>query len=360
MKIINFVDNLESVNFGIWNAAVSTAEELSQQGVHSEIWFPQIERIPDIKAVKLVALTNLSVSAVADKIIQGYDKCETVIVSHGCWMYPTKIGYALHNKGYKWIAVPHGMLEPWSMQQKKFKKLIYLYLIEKRMLHQADAIRAVGTPELYNLRRTYSSNNLHLIPNGTEETVKIEKDWEKPLRFLFMARLHHKKGIVPLVEAWASSLLHNNAGYKLIIAGPDDGEKENMHKAILRNGSTNLEYVGPRYGREKEELLKNTHFYILPSYSEGFPTSVLEGMQNGLVPIITEGCNFPEAFENEMAIKISPAIEDIVSGLNQVALYNEAELNLVSQKVQEFVCANYSLKHIAEMQNKFYQKLLNM
>ena len=40
-----------------------------------------------------------------------------------------------------WVAVPHGMLEPWSLSQKRLKKWMYLHLVESPMLRRAHAIK---------------------------------------------------------------------------------------------------------------------------------------------------------------------------------------------------------------------------
>lgn len=357
MKIINLIDNINQVNFGVWNAAISTAKELHHYGVQSEIWFPKTKNIPVLDSVTLKPISRLNIVDISKYISKNYDQNDTIIISHGCWNYPTKLGANLQKKGFKWIAVPQGMLEPWSMQQKKIKKLIYFHLKEKNLLQKASAIRAVSTPELHNLKSFFS--NIHLIPNGVKEKAMISKLWVKPLKFLFMARLHHKKGIVPLVEAWGKSNLTNNLDFQLNIAGPDDGEMKKMMIAIENTNSKNIKFVGPQYGTEKEKLLSESHFYILPSFSEGFPTSVLEAMQYGLIPLITEGCNFPEAIESQKAIIITQKPEDIILGLKIASQIDKVELIQKSIEINEFVNKNYSNKYISEMQYKIYQEVIN-
>ncbi len=358
MNVINIVDNIKQVNLGVWSAAIATAKDLSRFGVNSEIWAPSSETAPSLDSCKLRPLSNIKIKDISKKIVKYFDKSDTIIISHGCWKFPTKLGASLQKIGYKWIAVPQGMLEPYCMKHHRIKKLLYYQLLEKHLLLKADLIRAVSTPEQNNLKQSF--HRVQLIPNGIKENKKSPKLWNKPFNFLFLARLHYKKGIVPLVEAWGKSNLNNAPDYNLIIAGPDNGELEKMKVAIIKAKSNNIIFVGPQYGSEKEKLLSDSHFYILPSFSEGFPTSVLEGMQNGLIPLITDGCNFPEAFENSQAIKISPNIEDIIQGLLQVSRFNEEELKIFSNEVVHFVNKNYSLASIAEIQYNSYKSLLGL
>jgi glycosyltransferase involved in cell wall biosynthesis len=352
MQIINIVDRLDKVNYGIWQAAISTANILhNQYNVKTELWYPEdAQQLPDYQYgnVKLVPVSN------DIPVIETPD--QTIVITHGCWQYPSRWGFALHNRGIKWIYTPHGMLEPWSMNQKWIKKVFYFNFVEKTLSRQADLVRAVGKPEYDNLK-TIFKNVMH-IPNGCKSRQFRPKDWNmQPLQFLFMARLHKKKGIMPLIEAWRKSILNNNSKFKLIIAGPDDGELNSVKK-MLEKGSVNIEYVGLAYGEIKENLLQNSHFYLLPSFSEGFPTSVVEAMQYGLVPIISDGCNFPEAFDNKLAFKVTPDTKSILNVLDNVAVQTPQYLNELSERASSFISQNYSLEKISQMQYDLYCKLL--
>lgn len=361
MKIINLIDSLTQVNFGIWNAAIATATQLKEiYKVESYIWYPAIENPPAISDVVMTAFAKLDRASLLSALESGEFKPEsTLIVTHGCWKFPTRWGAMLKNNGYKWVMVPHGMLEPWSMQQKRVKKLLYFHLIEKRLIIRGDAIRAVGTPESKNLKKLLNRDPV-LIPNGIPliDTPVPHKDHTK-INYLFMARLHHKKGVIPMVKAWIASSLANNSKYSLTIAGPDDGELSELTTVLKQHAVSNIRYTGAVYNNKKEELLNNCHFYLLPSHSEGFPTSILEAMQYGLIPLITEGCNFPEAFDADLAIKVTPYLSDIQSGLEQTTKLTFEQINHWSSRASNFVNKNYNLQVIAEQQYKLYSVLMD-
>ena len=364
LKIVNIIDSFTGVNFGIWNAAISTANALKNiYNVDSELWFPEDGADPqDINSIIQVPLKDISTKQVDSTVKRRNIKpADTIVVTHGCWQFPTRWGAELKKRGFKWIYVPHGMLEPWSMQQKKIKKTIYFNLIEHPLTKKADYVRAVGTPEFINLKKKYK--NTVLIPNGiditkTENTGK----WDNTLNtinYLFLARLHHKKGIVPLVNAWIRSPQRNSKTAHLYIAGPDHGELSKIKSIIKDNNCNNITYTGPVYGKEKQKLTDKCHIYLLPSHSEGFPTSVLEAMNNNLLSVITKGCNFPEALENNVAIKTTPETDEIIKTLTN--LYNTPfnKLAETARKGTDFVKTNYSLEVIAQKQMELYRKLLN-
>jgi glycosyltransferase involved in cell wall biosynthesis len=247
------------------------------------------------------------------------------------------------------------MLEPWSMKQKKWKKSIFYRWVENPHAQKADLIRAVSTPEQNNLKRNYKRTIL--IPNGVNipsEEVLISKS-KYPVTVLFMGRLHHKKGIATLVRAWLQSRLNNDQDYKLAIAGPDQGELQVIRKLI--NGSGNVDYIGSIEGKNKETILKQATYFILPSFSEGFPSSVIEAMSYGCIPIISEGCNFPEAFDQNLAVRVSTEPQSIIEALNQLPDAGEEEKLALAVTNFNFIAQHYSLEKIAELQHNAYQQI---
>jgi glycosyltransferase involved in cell wall biosynthesis len=361
MNIVNIVDNLKMVNFGIWNAAISTAKALQKQGFTSYLVFPAIN-----ETIEKLALTDCSLIPLEKldfKIFLNYltekqlTPENTVICTHGLWQFPTKFGYKLHKLGYKWVYTPHGMLEPWAMEQKKWRKKIYFKLFELRQSIDAELVRAVSKPEDDHLRALYPE--VLCIPNGFSPDTEIEISENKPIKkVLFMGRLHKKKGIAQLINSWQLSSLYNNSDFELLIVGPDDGELATV-KQILSNENQkgNIHYLGAMYGEEKTKLLSESTFFILPSFSEGFPTSVVEAMNYGLIPVISGGCNFPEVFSHGLGYKAEPD-ESMAGVLNQLAKISPEKLQKMAENNQRFVRKNYSLEAIAKIQGEVYRSLL--
>lgn len=363
MRVINIVDRLDRVNFGIWNAAVSTARELKQQfAIDSEIWYPKSTEEAGAEELNGAFPRPLSLTGkeeLAAKIAEArLAKRDDIIVTHGCWQYPTRWGKLLHEKGFLWMAVPHGMLEPWSISQKPVRKWLYLNLLEKRYLRRADKIRAVAKPEFDRLAGIFG-RSVVWIPNGIEaqdESPPEEKELAC-LNFLFMGRLHHKKGIMPLLEGWVKSSLALRSDCSLKIAGPDDGELGKLRACLNRKGmAKNVEYLGPVYGLNKRKLLETSHFFILPSYSEGFPTSVLEAMHHGLIPLISKGCNFPEILESGLAIEVEPDPSIVADALDHAVTLGPDDLLLRRKRVSSFIYNNFTHRIIAQKQKEAYQK----
>lgn len=338
IRLLHLVDTLSRINFGIWNTIPTNfgCLENIHQGIVGYDNPNHIENIEDL------AVLNAP----------DFNKAD-VILTHGCWKQPTKTGYESKMKNLMWIAIPHGMLEPWSMHQKRLKKLLYFHLIEKPKLKKADALIAVSSSEKKNLEKIFPKQKVLHIPNAIIPAAKKNKP-QRPIRFLFMARLHHKKGIIPLIKAWLASNLTGQQEYKLSIAGPDDGELDQIKNLLSGQKNSNIEILGAIYGKDKTKLLDESHFYMLPSFSEGFPSSLLEASSHGCVPIFTHGCNFPEAEKANIGVLIKNDQESIRQALNKTAEWAQEKIRTEGQRAKQFVDTNYNAEKISRM----YQELL--
>ena len=354
IKIVHIVSSLDKVNFGVWNAAFFGAPFLKRKyNLDTLCWVCRPQDPNDPKLQFPVTYLEKGNSGRALRKLakeQGLDPGNTVLVSHGCWLTPSRVGYALQRSGYRWIHVPHGMLEPWSLKQGRLKKMIYFRLREKRYIMRADRVRAVSRVEKDNLEKQLG-RDVVLVENGVVMPQgSTTKDTHEAV-FLFMARLHYKKGIVPLVRAWRR-VMGDETNKMLAIAGPDEGELEKIRPWLTRN----IRYIGAVYGSEKTEWLARAHYYFLPSHSEGFPTSVLEAMSYGLIPLISRGCNFPQVFDEALGWRAEPDEEQLTELLTR--LKTMPYDTTLSERNRKYIASHYAEEVIGEEMYKLYASLL--
>lgn len=114
-----------------------------------------------------------------------------------------------------------------------------------------------------------------------------------PLTLLFLGRLGERKGTYDLLHA-IQRLQHRFSEVKLLLGGDGDIEKVRALAAAL-GISRNVELLGWVGSERKRELLARCAVYVLPSYNEGLPMSVLEAMAAGLPIVSTTVGGIPEA-----------------------------------------------------------------
>ncbi|MEJ2868890.1 glycosyltransferase family 4 protein [Actinomycetospora sp. OC33-EN08] len=103
---------------------------------------------------------------------------------------------------------------------------------------------------------------------------------------VFLGRFIDRKGVFDLIEAVAALQADHRARLHLTLAGHGDVEAVRRAVAAAGLGSTVdvRTFIGPE---ERDELLTDAQLLLLPSWWEGLPMSVLEGMAWGLCPVVT-------------------------------------------------------------------------
>lgn len=123
----------------------------------------------------------------------------------------------------------------------------------------------------------------------------IPKDGK--LHLLFLGLISQQKGIYDLIEVIAGH--KTEFDNKLILHIGGNGEKGKLIDLISKNNIANLiTYEGWVSGDKKTDLLNIADAFILPSYTEGLPISILEAMSYGLPILSTPVGGIPEIVEN--------------------------------------------------------------
>jgi glycosyltransferase involved in cell wall biosynthesis len=246
---------------------------------------------------------------------------------HGLWEEHTFAAVrAARIAGKPYIVSAHGMLEPWALRNKRWKKVIYSWLTERRNLSGAACLHALTEAEAMDYRRYGVKTPIAIIPNGVHvhEGASPELFMESfpALRgrrlVLFLGRVHHKKGLDLLVEAWRTAATRTVDAH-LVIAGPDF---ENTRGAIERRiqelgiGSS-VTFTGMLQGDLKWSALAACELFVLPSYSEGLSVSVLEALGMQKPVLVTDACNISEVRERGCGWVTTPDVAPIAAALNE-------------------------------------------
>ena len=115
------------------------------------------------------------------------------------------------------------------------------------------------------------------------KTIKNRSESEE-YKILFLSRIVREKGIYETIET-VSLLSAKYPQLELTIAG-DGRELENVKNVVQKRFLKNVIFAGYVKNEEKYRLLKKSNIMIFPTYSEGFPNTIVEGMAFGL-PIVT-------------------------------------------------------------------------
>jgi poly(glycerol-phosphate) alpha-glucosyltransferase len=292
-----------------------------------------------------------------------------IIHSHGLWMYPGLVArkYAAHTGG-RLLVSPHGMLEPWALNNSRWKKRLVANLFENKNLRNADCLHALCTAEAENFRRYGLKNPIAIIPNGVdlEESASVPSNLitdrfpesKGRRRIIFLSRLHPKKGLTNLLAAWRRISVEFK-DWQLLIAGSGDPLYEQELKNFAQNMILNQDvlFLGAVYGSDKKQILEAADAFVLPSFSEGFSMAVLEASAHALPVLLTRECNFPELAKSNAAIEISPDLTAVETGLRQILGMPEEQRKAMGQRGRDLMRKSYTWPVVAEEMCRVYNWL---
>lgn len=287
----------------------------------------------------------------------------SLIHNHGLWL-PVNYwaGRKARSEGIPMIIQPHGMLEPWAMNHKAWKKSLALWLFQKRDLALAKVLIATSLIESENFRTLGLKSPIAIIPNGVELLIPktdIKNDHlpdSNTRTVLFLSRVHQKKGLLNLVRAWSQL---KPLGWRLRIAGPNEGGHlaEVLSLAEQLGVLPFLEYVGAVEGAEKEALYRNADVFILPTFSENFGVVVAEALAHGLPVITTHGAPWADLKTYDCGWWIDIGVDPLVNALREALGLSDDERRAMGERGKEYV-RRYNWEDIARQTIEVYRWIL--
>lgn len=187
--------------------------------------------------------------------------------------------------------------------------------IQKRIeevLNGSDLILVLSESWKKEISALCQNENIKILYNPC-----VIKDFEKiptdKINVLFMGRIGKRKGVYDIID---SAKLITNPDIEINLYG--DGDLKEFEKLIGENNlQTKVNLKGWIFGDKKDTAYKSADIYILPSYEEGLPMSVLEAMSYALPVISTHVGGTPDA------------VEDNVNGF----LIQPGDYNTLAQKI---------------------------
>jgi glycosyltransferase involved in cell wall biosynthesis len=290
---------------------------------------------------------------------------------HGAWMRAPYYGAVEARKRRRpYLIEMMGTYEAYSLRVKALRKWLARVWYQDRVLKGAACLHVNSEVEAEQIRRLGFDQPIVIIPVGVDMDAigqhlpvldKIER-WPElgGRRFiLFLARIHPKKGIELLLDAW-KEVVKDFPEWVLVVAGtgsPDYVSK--CQKFAVEGGlEKNCIWAGQVNELEKSWLYARSAYYVLPSYSENFGSTVVESLGHG-TPVITTRHTpwalLPEINCGWIADATLPSLE---STLRSALAADEVARRRMGQNGRLFVEKSYSQRSVSQKLEDTYQWLL--
>jgi glycosyltransferase involved in cell wall biosynthesis len=341
--------------------------EVSVVGLRDESWETDAAQWEGIPTSPLRVLGPAAIGYARESLDHLRASGADIVHSHGIWKHPSRavLQWAIGARR-PYVVSPHGMLDAWALRRSVWKKRIVSRLYEDAHLRRAGCLHALCEAEAQAIRDLGFDNPICVIPNGISlppiddsRTALWQKFVPEDHRvMLFLGRLHPKKNLPALIEAWP--LDSADAKWHLVVAGWDQCGHEDILRTLVKRRSLqrNVHFLGPLFGREKDAALRRADAFVLPSLSEGLPISTLEAWSYGLPVLQTEACNLPEGFREAAAFRLSPGPDAMARDLRAFMRIEPEKLGEMGRNGRNLVARNFCWNGIARQWLEVYAWLL--
>lgn len=296
------------------------------------------------------------------------DSSPDIVHLHGLWQYPAAATNRWFQKQRRpYLVSPQGMLEPWALQRSRAKKRLAMLLFQKACLQNAACLHATAAMEVESIRAAGFQNPVALIPNGVglppAETAASREQraafrTRTGLRtMLFLSRIHPKKGLLNLVEAWRQAA---PSGWRLVIVGPDEiGHLAEVQRAVQAAGlEKSIEFPGEAWGDARWQFYREADLFVLPTFSENFGIVIAEALACDVPVITTRGAPWEDLIAHQCGWWIEVGVEPLARALRESMGLSDAQRYGMGQRGCSLVAAKYLWPGIAQNMKSVYQWLL--
>lgn len=191
-----------------------------------------------------------------------------------------------------------------------------------------------------------------------ERAKEIKK--EGVFTFVFIGRIVRDKGINELVEAF-SQLYRKYVNVRLLLVGIYETALDPLKQDTIDriDGIPAIEAVGPKYGDDLLAYYAASDCFVMPSYREGFPNTVLEAGAMGLPSIVTDINGSREIIENGRNGMIIPSkdIEALFNAMEQMLTDNEKRDFMASQ-ARTIIGERFEHRFVQRCLLEFYDEIM--
>jgi glycosyltransferase involved in cell wall biosynthesis len=253
------------------------------------------------------------------------------------------------------IISPRGMASAWAIKHKAWKKRLAWWLYQRNDMLAAKAFHVTCAAEAECLRQLGFRQPIAVIPNGVDlPDVPLPPVRAAARRtLLFLGRIHPCKGLLDLVEAWATLRLPD---WRVLIVGPDEGGHSAVVQAAVRARQleNDFTFLPPVDDPAKWELYHTADVFVSPTFAESFGLTIAEALSFGLPVITTTGTPWSELQTNCCGWWVERGPESLATALAEATRMTDAERQAMGERGRQLIAERYSWRGIAAQMRTVY------
>jgi glycosyltransferase involved in cell wall biosynthesis len=194
----------------------------------------------------------------------------------------------------------------------------------------------------YTNEFSLKSSRVSVLYNPVELPQNLPyREGRKHLKFIFLGRIGKRGGALDIAQSLMSFPKQDKGAFDLInaFAVLSEADRHNVELVLAGNGDlaaanqliadldltdkiTILDWLD---AEQRDKLLATADAFILPSYNEGLPMSMLESMAWGLPVIVTPVGGIPEVvIDHQNGLLVEPGVQDQLVAAMQSLIRDES------------------------------------
>jgi len=294
------------------------------------------------------------------------------VVIHGIWQYQSYGTWRAIRARKPYVLFTHGMLDPWFKRRyplKHIKKWVYWYLAERRVLRDATTILFTCDTEQRLAPQSFHTPpwNSAVVPYGAETPPgdpqqQVEAFYEacpgaRGRRFfLYLGRIHPKKGCDLLIDAFLS-IAASAPDVDLVMAGPDADMREGLEARVKAAGLNHrVHWPGLITGDAKWGAFHSGETFVLPSHQENFGIAVAEALGCSRPVLISDQVNiWPEIYADGAGLVEPDTLDGTRKLLQRWLALSSEERHQMQRNANACFVARYNLDQNVSELVRFFQ-----
>lgn len=364
MKVIHIISSISRLNGGPSRSSQALVAALSKAGCDAWLLSCTVGETSWLDGVKHFAAPKEGGDLRVFLTRQFAAIQPNLIHLHGIWDWDIHLAAKIARQmSIPYLVAPRGSLEPWCLAQKKWKKRLAMALYQRRDLNKAIALHATAPSEAAQFRRLGFTQPVIESPNGVIVPAELPS-WNRSdgvHRALFVSRMHPKKGVLELVEAWAR-VRPTNWVCELVYTmnGPFERQYEAQVKARARDLGLEQQFAftGSLMDESKWAAYRRADLFVLPTHSENFGIVVAEALWAELPVITTKGAPWQELETRRCGWWVDIGSEPLAEALRKATGLSDAERREMGMRGRKLVEERYQWPAIGRQMLAAYEGLL--
>ena len=357
MKVFLSVASFQSAYGGPARSVSGLAVALAEAGVEVGVWAPD-QSAADTGFLSRDSCVQRLLGSAAEALAQ-FGKPD-VIHDNGIWLpHNHALAKLASRRNLPRVVSTRGMLEPWALNHKRWKKTLAWWLYQRNDLRSATCHHVTSESERRTVERFDWHRPVQFTPNGVDIPVLLDnRAPREPMRTaLFVGRIYPVKGLLLLVEAWAKV---RPSGWKMKIVGPDEAGHRAEVEALVRHHRLDaaFEFAGELDGDAKRQAYEAADLFVLPSYTENFGMAVGEALAHGLPVITTHGTPWQSLVSERCGWWVPVSVEGIAQALTESTQRSSQELQAMGVCGRLWMQRDFSWASVAAGIRRMYEAVV--